>query len=437
MGSVGTEQLCFEFAASERASAERESRSGTFVDNLRLPIHRWYRYSAGFSAEWARSFMQHRCSTEDCAVLDPFAGCGTTLVAAEEAGLRSVGVENHPFIYRVARTKLLWHASADDFREAWQETLRRARWLLPKTTADPDVSDLLRRCYTEEALRRLLLLREAFSNLTCSDEARELVWLALTSILRSVSHVGTAQWQYVLPNRKKSNHVDAFEAFEQQCQIMAYDMAFFRRTVGESRAQVIKHDARLPLNTPCKFDLLVTSPPYPNNYDYADATRLEMTFWGEVNRWGDLQSAARKHLIRSCSQHSAAERLQLDPLLESPLLEPIRAGLKTACGKLSRVREERGGRKTYHTMVAAYFLDLARVWHTLRTVMRSGADICFVVGDSAPYGVYVPVDRWLGELALSAGFKSYSFEKLRDRNIKWRNRKHRVPLKEGRLWVKG
>ena len=59
--------------------------------------------------------------------------------------------------------------------------------------------------------------------------------------------------------------------------------------------------------------------------------------------------------------------------------------------------------------------------------------MCWVVGDSAPYGVYCPIDRWIGDLALASGFREYSFEKLRDRNIKWKNRKHRVPLKEGLL----
>ena len=86
-------------------------------------------------------------------------------------------------------------------------------------------------------------------------------------------------------------------------------------------------------------------------------------------------------------------------------------------------------------MIAAYFLDLAKVWIALRRVTTDDALACFVIGDSAPYGVYVPVDRWLGELALSAGFKSYYFEKIRDRNVKWKNRKHKVPLHEGRLWV--
>jgi hypothetical protein len=40
-------------------------------------------------------------------------------------------------------------------------------------------------------------------------------------------------------------------------------------------------------------------------------------------------------------------------------------------------------------------------------------------------------------VALAAGFNDYSFDKIRDRNVKWKNRKHRVPLLEGRLWVHG
>ena len=88
-------------------------------------------------------------------------------------------------------------------------------------------------------------------------------------------------------------------------------------------------------------------------------------------------------------------------------------------------------------MIAAYFKDMAEVWLALRRVTAGGALVCFVIGDSAPYGVYVPVDRWLGDLAVAAGFTSFAFEKTRDRNLKWKNRKHRVPLHEGRLWVRG
>jgi hypothetical protein len=208
--------------------------------------------------------------------------------------------------------------------------------------------------------------------------------------------------------------------------------------VSGSRAHLVLGDARSCEGIPKGVaNLVVTSPPYPNNYDYADATRLEMSFMREISGWGDLQESVRQYLVRSCSQHVPEKSIDLRAVLQAPELEPIRAEMIPVCERLAEVRETKGGRKTYHLMVACYFHDLALVWMALRSVCASPSRVCFVVGDSAPYGVYVPVVPWLGTLALSAGFKSYTFEKTRDRNVKWKNRKHRVPLQEGHLWVEG
>ena len=277
----------------------------------------------------------------------------------------------------------------------------------------------------------------------CADrfdpEISQLLWLALTAVLRSCSFVGTAQWQYVLPNKRKSKSSDPFTAFKQKIAEMAVDMRILRSTGCRSDAKVLLHDARIVPNVVPRnsIDLVVTSPPYPNNYDYADATRLEMTFWGEIRGWGDLQEAVRQFIIRSCSQHATAEKLELKTLLADSSVDSIREELSTVCNELAEVRQSKGGKKAYHTMIAAYFCDLSKVFQALRSVCKTKSTLCFVIGDSAPYGVYVPVDNWLGRLAIAAGFESFSFEKLRDRNIKWKNRKHRVPLHEGRLWVEG
>jgi len=93
--------------------------------------------------------------------------------------------------------------------------------------------------------------------------------------------------------------------------------------------------------------------------------------------------------------------------------------------------------KLSYTTTPERFISKAQTWKALRRVCASPSEVCFVIGDSAPYGVYVPVIEWFGKLALAAGFASWSFEKLRDRNVKWKNRKHRVPLCEGHLWVRG
>ena len=212
----------------------------------------------------------------------------------------------------------------------------------------------------------------------------------------------------------------------------------FSQELDREDGRILLGDARDCADVPDDYaQLVVTSPPYPNNYDYADATRLEMCFFGEIRGWGDLQQAVRTFLVRACSQHVPQHSLHLSDILMSAELAPIRSEISLVCTELAEVRMHKGGRKTYHLMVAAYFQDLARVWSALRRVCAPGATVCFVIGDSAPYGVYVPVMDWLGALAVASGFRSFSFHRTRDRNVKWRNRKHRVPLCEGRLWVEG
>jgi hypothetical protein len=129
--------------------------------------------------------------------------------------------------------------------------------------------------------------------------------------------------------------------------------------------------------------------------------------------------------------------MELDELLKNPAIAPIQDELSAVCRTLEEVRETKGGKKAYHTMIAAYFIGLAEVWQALRPMMRQGSSLHFVVGDSAPYGIHAPCEVWLGKLALAAGFRSFEFEKLRDRNTKWKNRKHTVLLKEGILKVTG
>lgn len=421
---------------SRKNTAARSARSGTFTDNMKLPVHRWFRYSAGFSAEWAEQLIREYSPS---AVLDPFAGSGTTLLAAEAAGVLAYGYESHPFVARIATAKTHWNQSDGKLLEAKKQLLHVA-----SQNTSPEmgvVPDLLNKCYTPDVLQQLYALRDAYFSCVArfDPEVSQLLWLAITAILRSCSFVGTAQWQYVLPNKRKSKSLAPFTAFEQKISDMIADMAIFRSSGCRSDAIALLHDARtapdeVPVNS---IDLVVTSPPYPNNYDYADATRLEMTFWGEIRGWCDLQKTVRQFIIRSCSQHATAERLTLETLLADPSVDSIREVLSAVCNELSEVRQTKGGKKAYHTMIAAYFCDLSKVFQALRRVCKIGCTLCFVVGDSAPYGVYVPADVWLGRLAIAAGFDSFSFEKLRDRNIKWKNRKHRVPLHEGRLWIKG
>ena len=413
----------------------KASRSGTFVDNMVLPVHRWFRYSAGFSAEWVNQLLDKWQLGPEQIVLDPFAGSGTVLVACDAREAKSVGVEAHPVVARICRAKLSWATPVDRFASFANEVARNAKNLAPDISSFPP---LIQRSYDADSLAVLEGLRASWRALENDSPESELVWLAITAILRPTSTAGTAQWQYILPSKTKKKVVLPHLAYHQQVEMMKADMRWMQARLCASNAEIIAGDARNLGNLPrAGVDAVITSPPYANNYDYADTLRFEMTFWGEVNGWGDIHDKVRKYLIVSSSQHSSRERLDLEYLLETDEVAPICTELSEVVHQLAVERELHGGKKHYHTMIAGYCRDISLVLRQLRQVCKPGAHMCWVIGDSAPYGVYCPIEKWIGELSLAAGFKSFEFEKLRDRNIKWKNRKHRVPLKEGLLWIEG
>jgi len=117
---------------------------------MKLPLHCWFRYSAGFSAGWVESLLgELKLDDTDLLVLDPFAGSGTTLLAADRVGVPSVGVEAHPFVVRIARTKLFWPTPVSDFTKKADSILQRARHI---PSADIKYPRLIHRCFDDNIL---------------------------------------------------------------------------------------------------------------------------------------------------------------------------------------------------------------------------------------------------------------------------------------------
>ena len=386
---------------------------------------------------WVRDLIEKEKTQNRQTVFDPFTGSGTVLLEGELCNMESSGVESHPFVSRIASAKLQWHEDPENFNRCASSVLKKAMGR-QETAHLGEYPKLVEKCFSPTNLSQLDSLLHAWKSQNNGSPSSELIWLTLVSIIRECSYVGTAPWQYVLPKKTKAKTAIPFQAFKEKTHLVYGDMIYRQKHNHGSKARLFQDDARTCSSIPDNWaDLVITSPPYANNYDYADATRLEMSFLGEITGWGDLQETVRKYLIRSCTQHVSKVKDETFEKLKDPLLNPIREEIYEVCRKLEIERKSHGGKKAYHTMIAFYFADMARVWKTLRRVTNKNSLVCFVVGDSAPYGVHVPVEKWFGELALSFGFKSYHFEKTRDRNVKWKNRKHNVPLHEGRLWVDG
>ena len=81
------------------------------------------------------------------------------------------------------------------------------------------------------------------------------------------------------------------------------------------------------------------------------------------------------------------------------------------------------------------YKDWDYVLKEMYRVLTPNSKAYLILGDSAPYGVYVPTTRILGEISQSLGFGDYEIYKIRGRGNKWKNLKnrHSVELSENIL----
>src|SRR4030042_4843013 len=134
------------------------SRSGTFVDNMALPVHRWFRYSAGFAAQWVEQVLVEWGIKKEHLVLDPFAGSGTVSVVCDTLGIPSLGVEAHPVVSRILKAKLLWATPPERVAEFAATVLTQAKKKKPHTATFPL---LLARSYDPDPLATLAALKSS------------------------------------------------------------------------------------------------------------------------------------------------------------------------------------------------------------------------------------------------------------------------------------
>src|SRR5436309_1560647 len=199
----------------------KDNCSTTFAENLSLPIHSWFRYSAGFSALWVREVISRQIALGRRRILDPFAGSGTVLLECERFVAEAKGVEAHPFILRVAKAKLHWRINSQIFYKSAVGLMRTAQ---SNEFSIEKYPPLIKKCFPTDALLKLNALKCAWTQVADGSPLSELAWIALASILRECYPVGTAQWQYVLPKKNKARATDPFDAFQGKVQTMCIDM---------------------------------------------------------------------------------------------------------------------------------------------------------------------------------------------------------------------
>jgi DNA modification methylase len=417
---------------------------GTFKDSLKAPIHSWFTYPAGFSYK-AVEFSIKQCTIKPLEVIyDPFMGSGTTNVVAKKFGVSSYGCDAHPFVFRIAQAKLNWDLEIKEVTKAIKQLFllidENKEKIKDTTILDEIFPELVIKCYHKSSLFDLLLIRDSLLNSDISSEIKEFLLVSLTHVLRQVSTAATG-WPYIAPSKIKvtSQNKDVFSEFKINSFKMVKDIEIMLREVDKNFLLSEHHLLNIDSKNTERFiqgnsiDHIFTSPPYLNNYDYADRTRLEMYFWGDAKNWADLTQQVRRKLMTSATTQTSRGDSRYILSQEIQYHAPnIYNFIESAIEKLGTIRLTKGGKKNYDLVVAGYFNDIFEVLKDCYRVLKPGKKAIFVLGDSAPYGVHIPTDELIGELGVVVGFSSYKIDILRQRGDKWQKnpQRHTEKLRE-------
>ena len=378
----------------------------TFRSNEQLPVHRWWPFVQGYSAEFVRSVIEAADLGRGAVVLDPFSGSGTSVVEARRLGARALGTELLPPAVLAARVKTRFELDPAALGRAAERTLRAAS--ARPFGALPFLRET-RRQFSAEALRDLTRLRDALppEGTPVADAVR----LAFGRILIPSSRLHRSPC-LGYARRTVADGPSPFDRFREAVRTMQEDLATGRadRRRWGPPARIERRDARARLAPPGTVDLAVTSPPYVNGMDYVMNYKLDLAWLGYVGSYAGLAALRREEVAcDNLPRSETAPYLAFDGALD-PWLGEILPQMRANVARKGTYR-----RDDMHAVVHRYFADLARVIASVRRALRPGGRFVLVVGDSLLAGVYVPGDLLLARLGAKAGLRPVSVEVARAR----------------------
>ena len=396
------------------------------------PVHDWYRFVLSFPPHLVRNYLERLDVTTTDTVLDPFCGTGTTLVECKKTGIDSVGLERNPMAYLASSVKVAWSVDPGRLAEYADEVARTARstlidqgvdeWgdlpLLARNgplssevrTLDPSRSKLLlKNSISPIPLHKTLVVLDAIDR-GADPQLSAYGRLALaTGLVRGIGNLKFGPEVGVGRIKSDASVVDIWYA---RMQTMISDMRDLSPSTAAAR--VLCADARDAerVLAPQSIDAVITSPPYPNEKDYTRTTRLESVILGLIQHPKELR-ALKKGMVRSNTRGVYKvddDDIAVETHAEIANIADEIERRRVALGKTS------GFERMYARVVKLYFGGMARHFASLRTVLRPGARLAYVVGDQASYlRVMIRTGQLLAELAQSLGYEVIDIDLFRTR----------------------
>ena len=397
-------------------------RDPAFTANRDAPIHRWTPWIAGYSKDFVEDAIA-RYTSGPSVVLDPFAGVGTTLVEADRAGHEAIGFEINPYAAFASRTKLEAHrADSRLLRGAIHEfqafgQMADGQGVAPRS-APPSGFRTRTPFYSEKVLRKVLLALDFIETLTDAS-VRNIFRLAFASTMVDYSNYS---YEPSLGRKATAGRPDVadspvFATLTRKLMQMADDVEWYRA----ARAPSERPGGRLFVESffdghrnlaAESVDLVVTSPPYLNNYHYNRNTRPHLYWLGFCSTPDDLKHLEDLNFGTYWQNARDLDTVELSPTVDVAVIRDAIAAVRSK-------NPQKGiyGGNGWANYAARYFNDCGRFIEGVKWCLRKNGTALVVIGNSILQGVPVPTDEFLALIAERHGLKVAAVHTPRDMRV--------------------
>jgi len=321
-------------------------------------IHTIHPYPAKFIPQIPRRLIELFHPAGDAVLLDPFCGSGTTLVEAIDAGIDAWGIDSNPLACLISRVKTT--PIQGDLIAAGRDIILRARDMTLSGEVRVPAIPRLDHWFKPDIQQALAALVVQIADLS-DPTALKAFQVALSSIIVRVSNQESDTRYAAIEKHLSAN--DVFEHFRNAVSIVNRAVKGLTdnllRRLG--KATVLNRDtvALSPEELPRNVGLVITSPPYPNAYEYWLYHKYRMYWLGmDPIAVREQEIGARPHFFR---KHAQSE-------------------------------------KDFERQMSACFQLLSQV-------MLPAAKACFLVGRSIIHGRVIDNTMLLARAAQAHGFK--------------------------------
>jgi SAM-dependent methyltransferase len=396
------------------------------------PIHDWYRFVLSYPPHLVREYLDRFEIGPGQRILDPFCGTGTTLVEAKKRGVQSVGIEAHPLTHFAAATKLDWSPAPSGLTQAasrigdWVEQRLHEAGIIddsqsslvmerngdPRLETLPDEKNalLLKNSISPLPLHKSLVLLAGIEKFGGRFQSHLRVALAR----ELVSSISNLHFGPEVGVGKPKADAPVLSAWKNRVAAFADDL----RSLSESPpTDAVAHHADSrdlkDLIEPASIDAVITSPPYPNEKDYTRTTRLESVLLGFLNDKAELQALKKGMLLRSNTRNVYKIDTDDQWVANHTEIQRISQAIEARRIELGKTS---GFERLYARVTRLYFGGMVRHLADLRSYLKPGARLAYVVGDQASYlRVMIRTGQILASLAEQLGYEVVGIDLFRTR----------------------